>query len=121
MHQLLHANPFLDGAAGRALYIQAFTERFSFGNVRISQIQTVRQRQSNVNAPWDVLYIAQTVFIINDDSRQSGVNYINKHRRGAFDVARFDEQGNARAFTLWNGQQDWLHVFMYKSKIERQP
>ena len=31
--------------------------------------------------------------------------------RGAFDVARFDEQGNAKAFTLWNGQQDWLHVF----------
>ena len=33
--------------------------------------------------------------------------------RGAFDVARFDEQGNAKAFTLWNGQQDWLHVFMF--------
>ena len=31
--------------------------------------------------------------------------------RGAFCVARFDEQGNAKAFTLWNGQQDWLHVF----------
>ena len=27
------------------------------------------------------------------------------HRRGAFDVARFDKQGNARAFESWNGQQ----------------
>ena len=34
-----------------------------------------------------------------------------RHRRGAFDVARFDEQGNARAFTLWNERQDRLHVF----------
>ena len=32
--------------------------------------------------------------------------------RGAFVVARFDNQGNAKAFTQWNGQQDWLHVFM---------
>ena len=31
--------------------------------------------------------------------------------RGAFVVARFYEQGNARAFRPWNGQQDWLHVF----------
>ena len=32
---------------------------------------------------------------------------------GAFGVARFDWQGNAKAFTLWNEWQDWLHVFMY--------
>jgi hypothetical protein len=31
--------------------------------------------------------------------------------RGAFCVARFDNQGNAKAFMQWNGQQDWLHVF----------
>lgn len=30
--------------------------------------------------------------------------------RGAFDVARFDEQGNAKAFRMWNGQTAWLHV-----------
>ena len=27
------------------------------------------------------------------------------HRRGAFGIARFDRQGNARAFTTWNEQQ----------------
>ena len=43
--------------------------------------------------------------------------YIYKHQRGAFDVARFDEQGNARAFTLWNGQQNRLHVFMCRQKF----
>jgi len=31
--------------------------------------------------------------------------------RGAFCVVRFDLPGNAKAFTQWNGQQDWLHVF----------
>lgn len=29
-------------------------------------------------------------------------NYVYKHRRGAFDVARFDISGNARAYTKWN-------------------
>lgn len=90
------------------IHIKAFTERFGFDNVRISQVQTVRQRQSNGNAPWDVLYIAHVIPV---SKKQDWVNHIHKHRRGAFDVARFDEQGNARAFTLWNGQQDWLHVF----------
>ena len=28
-------------------------------------------------------------------------------------VARFDNLGDARAFTAWNEWQDWLHVFMY--------
>ncbi len=27
------------------------------------------------------------------------------HRRGAFSVARFDNQGNARAFTSWTGHR----------------
>ena len=33
------------------------------------------------------------------------------HIRGAFSVARFDLQGNAKAFRMWNELQDWLHVF----------
>ena len=33
------------------------------------------------------------------------------HRRGAFSVARFDNPGNAKAFTALNGHQDWLHAF----------
>ncbi len=33
------------------------------------------------------------------------------HRRGAFSVARFDRQGNAKAYESWNEQQNWLHVF----------
>ena len=39
------------------------------------------------------------------------VGYIYIHIRGAFSVARFDRQGNAKAFESWNEQQDWLHVF----------
>lgn len=34
------------------------------------------------------------------------------HRRGAFDVARFDKLGNARAFIAWSERQDRLHVFL---------
>ena len=50
---------FYDADGWDAIYKQAFTGRFGFDNVRISHVQTVRQKQSNVNAPWDV-YIALT-------------------------------------------------------------
>ena len=33
--------------------------------------------------------------------------------RGAFVVARFDNQGNAKAFTQWNGQQDLAPRFVF--------
>ena len=39
------------------------------------------------------------------------------HQRGAFDVARFDNLGNAKAFTQWNERQDWLHVFFMPIRL----
>ena len=48
------------------------------------------------------------------DSKSADMDYIMVVPiyilRGAFVVARFDNQGNAKAFTQWNGQLDWLHV-----------
>ena len=41
----------------------------------------------------------------------TGKGNLYTHQRGAFDVARFDNLGNAKAFTQWNERQDWLHVF----------
>lgn len=43
------------GWEGR-IYIKAFTERFGFDILRISQIQTVRQKQSSGECPLGVLY-----------------------------------------------------------------
>lgn len=55
--------PFYNGADGwDTIHIQAFTERFGFDNVRISHVQTVRQKQSNVNAPWDVYICPNCAF-----------------------------------------------------------
>ena len=34
------------------------------------------------------------------------------HRRGAFSVARFDRQGNAKALIAWNGQQSGSTLFV---------
>lgn len=42
---------------GGMLYIKAFTERFCFDILRISQILIVRQKQSSGNVSWDVIYI----------------------------------------------------------------
>ena len=38
-------------------------------------------------------------------ARRQNRDIIYLHLRGAFDVARFDNLGNARAFTAWNEQQ----------------
>jgi hypothetical protein len=70
----------------RYIYIKGVTERFGFDGRRISQIQTVSQKQSNGNAPWDV-YI-QPASAIGAPIAMLGDIYI--HRRGAFSVARFD-------------------------------
>lgn len=43
------------GWEGR-IYIKAFTERFGFDCLRTSQLPTVRQKQSNGECPWGVLY-----------------------------------------------------------------
>lgn len=51
------AKPAKDGADGEGhIYIKAFTERFGFDILRISQIQTVRQKQSSGECPLGVLY-----------------------------------------------------------------
>ena len=57
--------------------IKAFSERFGFDALRISQIRTDGQKQSNGNALWDVVSVHIRVS-----------SYI--HLRGAFSVARFD-------------------------------
>ena len=58
------------------------------------------QKQSNGNASWDVLYTTLIGFVQFYYSLLWGIIYL--HQRGAFGVARFDWQGNAKAFTLWN-------------------
>ena len=87
-----------NGWAG-CIYIKGVTERFDFDAVRISQVQTSCQKQSNGNALWDVYYAYSPWCILTKDARGS---VIYKHQRGAFGVARFDNLGNARAFTAWN-------------------
>jgi hypothetical protein len=67
------------------MYGKAFAKRFDFDILRISQIRTVRQRiKATVDAPSDVY----TLCIY--------------HSAWGVGVARFDEQGNARAFRMWS-------------------
>ena len=43
------------------------------------------------------------------DDALSRIIYL--HRRGAFSVARFDLQGNAKAYRAWNGQMTGSTLF----------
>ena len=55
---------------------------------------SVSQKQSNGNASW-VYYIYPSLALVHTNV-DDGILYI--HIRGAFSVARFDLQGNAKAF-----------------------
>lgn len=61
----------------------------------------VCQKQGNGDALWGVLYTALIGFERFYRSL-SIVLSIYLHWRGAFGVARFDNQGNAKAFMAWN-------------------
>lgn len=61
---------------------KAFTERFGFDNVRISQVQNVRQRQSNGERPLGCFIIILTISYCQKIIWGSKGSYI--HRCGAF-------------------------------------
>lgn len=81
--------------------------RFDFDAIRISQIQNSLSKQSNGDAPRGV-YIQPVLYIVVFHLLKTisiWVFIYKKHQRGAFDVARSDKLGNARAFIAWNEQK----------------
>ena len=101
------------GWGGTDVHInKGVTVRFGFDAVRISQIQTVCQEQSNGNALWDVSYI-QPFLALDRHYPLTRRRIISIHHRGAFSVARFDILGNARAFTAWNEDRTGSTFFFY--------
>ena len=90
--------------SGRGTYIlKAFSERFGFDALRTSQLPIVCQKQSNGNAPWGVVYILTLLYSV----------LLCIHQRGAFSVARFDRQGNAKTFKAWTGHRTGSTFFMF--------
>ena len=86
--------------------------RFGFDSVRTSQTlncwSRTKQRERLMRC---IIYSPHWLRAICRSL--SRVLSIYVHRRGAFGVARFDNLGDARAFTAWNEWQNRLHIFMY--------
>ena len=75
--------------------------RFGFDAIRISQIQR-QVKNKATGTPHEVYYIQPSLASDGSIVRcQECFLYIYTGV-GAFGVARFDWQGNAKAFTLWN-------------------
>ena len=90
------------------IHNRSVTVRFGFDILRISQIHLFVKNKAT-GTPHGTYYILPILHCWHVVKVYVGI-YI--HHRGAFSVARFDEQGNARAFRMWNEWQDWLHVFV---------
>ena len=102
--------PYAESPMGNLLWrdtyiLKAFSGRFGFDILRISQIRTNGQKQSNGNAPWRCrLYMSLPLFFWD--------RHLYIHRRGAFCVARFDQLGRCESLQNVDRAQDWLHVFV---------
>ena len=68
----------------------------------------VSQKQSNGNASW-VYYIHPSLALVHANV-DVGILYI--HIRGAFNVARFDNPGNAKALTRGTSDRTGSTFFM---------
>lgn len=92
----------------KALWVEAgqiyinigVTVRFGFDSVRTSQLHTDCQETKQRERPLRcIIYVLKSVAAL---LCHTDFEPIYLHRRGAFSVARFDNPGNAKAFTLWN-------------------
>ena len=93
----------------RYIYIKGVTERFGFDGRRISQIQTVSQKQSNGNASW-ADYMQSSLAILGD-SHFLRVHYI---LIGVGLSALLVSTIRAMREPYYvERASDWLHVFLY--------
>jgi len=67
--------------------------------------QTFCQKQSNGNVPWSCEYLCSPSY--------DGIKCLYWLQRGAFSVARFDRQGNAKTFKAWTGHRTGSTFFMF--------
>ena len=96
------------------MYIKGVTERFDFWRYEnLANSKSICQKTKQRERPKGRLYIHCYIYIC----RCGKWLYIHS-RRGAFDVARFDKLGNARAFVAWNGRQTGS-TFFYVCTHER--
>lgn len=99
-------------AGGTFTYIKALLTLW-FDDSRISQIQDNLSKTKQRKRPKGCLYMPVLCPAAFTEKAAGKRADTYRHRRGAFDVARSDKLGNARAFESWNGQQARLHVFLY--------
>ena len=83
--------------------VQGVTVRFDFDILRTSQLHLFVKNKAT-GTPHGMFCIQPSLasdisIMFVDDKGDELYTYII---RGAFGVARFDEQGNAKAFRMWN-------------------
>ena len=101
-------------AVGAHILHKGVTVRFGFDVLESRKFKLVCQEQSNGNVSWDV-YIQLQCVCPYSNKYFVGTLYI--HQRGAFGVARFDRQGNARALTRGTSDRTGSTFFVSVCKI----
>lgn len=102
---------FAVSAAGAMehIYIKALTDALV---LTVDELRNFRLIVKN-KATWTLhgMYVYISLIVLSSNRQDfKGVLYLYVYR-GAFVVARFDNQGNAKAYLRWNEQQMRLHVF----------
>ena len=108
---MLQPKALLGGGGANGHISKGVTVRCGFDILRTSQLHLFVKNKAT-GTPHGVYYMQPSFdsdLIICQVLTLWLIIYL--HQRGAFGVARFDEQGNAKAFRMWNEQSAWLHVF----------
>ena len=77
------------------LYIKGVTVRFGFDVLELRKLKQIVKNKATGTSHGMFIYVSQLVVVI--EGHNGDVVYT--HQRGAFDVARFDNLGNAKALT----------------------
>ena len=98
---------FVEGWLGAHIYIKGVTVRFGFDVLELRNFRQIVKNKATGTPHGMFIYNPHWSYVF-----MTSKGKLYTHQRGAFGVARFDNLGNAKAFTQWNERQDWLHVFL---------
>lgn len=91
------------------LYIIGVTVRFGFDVLELRKLKQIVKNKATGTSHGMFIYVPLLVIVIIDQER----DMVYTHRRGAFDVARFDNLGNAKALTRGTGNSTGSTFFVY--------
>ena len=108
-----HADSTLVGVVvGAHIYIKGVTVRFGFDVLELRNFRQIVKNKATGTPHGMFIYNPHWLFVFIAERER-----LYTHQRGAFDVARFDNLGNAKALTRGTSDRTGSTFFVYLCQI----